>query len=67
MTDTDDLTEVELYSIPTCSWCSSPAEYDFKTNIGPWAYGCSTHWEGYRLYPTLGLGKGQKLLLAPRF
>jgi hypothetical protein len=54
--------------IPSCNFCSEdgltvPAQYDFKTKQGPWAYGCADCWEEYRAYPHLGMGKGQKLVL----
>jgi hypothetical protein len=25
---------------PICDFCGKPAEYDSKTDIGPWAYVC---------------------------
>ena len=37
------------------------AEYDFKTDRGPWANGCAEHYKRNRMYPDLGVGKGQKL------
>lgn len=42
-----------------------PAKYDFKTKDGPWAYGCEACWKDERAYPTLGVGKGQKLEIYP--
>lgn len=44
-----------------CNFCSSQATHDFKTNSGPWANGCDVHYEAFRAYLTLGIGKGQKL------
>lgn len=40
-----------------------PAEYDFKTVEGPWAFGCKEHFNIHCKYDSLGLGKGQKLEL----
>lgn len=50
--------------IPECQFdnCAQPAGYDFKTKSGPWAYACQEHFEQNRKYPTLGMGKGQKLV-----
>lgn len=45
----------------TCSFCTRQATHDFKTNSGPWANGCDTHYIAFRAYPDLGVGKGQKL------
>jgi hypothetical protein len=42
------------------------AAYDFKTQQGPWANACQTHYEKFRLYDDLGLGKGQKLVARPK-
>ncbi len=36
------------------------ADYDFKTRYGPWALGCSTHFEIHGIQ--LGTGFGQKLI-----
>lgn len=52
--------------LPLCDFCKQnginrPAEYDFKTDQGPWANGCELHHKKYRLHDTLGTGKGQKL------
>lgn len=41
------------------------AEYDFKTKVGPWAYGCEEHYIDNRFYDELGIGKGQKLEARP--
>lgn len=41
------------------------AQYDFRTKTGQWANACSVHWIEHRMYPTLGIGKGQKLELYP--
>lgn len=50
--------------LPKCSFCDKTASYDFKTNItGQWAYGCYDHWRVYRMFDTLGVGKGQMLQL----
>lgn len=63
-------TEVKMTTLPDCDFCKvsrrrvEKAEYDFKTNRGPWAYGCEVHYQLNRLYADLGTGKGQKLVLA---
>ncbi len=61
--DAKDLREAAVPQRPSCSWCSSPALYDFKTVSGPWGYGCQIHYEAFRLYDTLGTGKGQRLVV----
>lgn len=48
---------------PNCNFCRNLAWYDFKTNRGPWAYGCEAHWIEHRLYNLLGTGKGQKFII----
>lgn len=52
-------------SIPSCNFCQdgTPGPYDFKTTMGPWANGCEEHYKEHRAAPTLGVGKGQFLLL----
>lgn len=49
--------------MPRCDFCSAKAEYDFKTGMGPWAYGCKDHYWENRHFPNLGTGMGQKLVL----
>lgn len=61
-------TVVYTNKLPLCDFCKSrsinrPAEYDFKTTLGPWANGCERHWLLHRLYDHLGVGKGQKMIL----
>lgn len=58
----------KVVSLPDCDFksghgpCSSPkAEYDFVTRMGPWANGCHAHYETYRRYENLGVGRAQKL------
>jgi hypothetical protein len=62
--------------LPECYFCKntgtqsekdSPAkaEFDFRTKTGPWAFACMAHYEANRMYPTLGLGKGQRLEVRP--
>lgn len=46
-----------------CDFCPKQAEYDFKTNQGPWAYGCEEHYLTNRYFRDLGTGKGQKLVV----
>lgn len=58
--------EVTVSELPACQIandCNVPAEYDFKTQYGPWAYACRKHWEQARYFPTLGTGKGQHLVV----
>lgn len=57
-------TEVRTARIPKCDFCPKPAQYDFRTFRGPWAYGCLEHYRMNRAYPELGLGYGQKLIAA---
>lgn len=72
MTDTDtDLVEAKVHTMPECDFADeaqtcTPDEdrYDFKTKQGPWANGCTWHWQTHRMYPELGTGKGQKLVLS---
>lgn len=53
--------EVKVSRLPDCDFCNSPAQYDGKTVIGPWANMCEVHFKQYG--KGLGLGKGQKLVL----
>lgn len=60
---------VKVQEYPHCDFCHTnddkvvAAEYDFKTNLGPWANGCERHWLQHRAFPELGTGKGQRLVL----
>lgn len=66
-------TEARVARIPDCGICKfvgppagkhrQPAAYDGKTTEGPWAYMCEDHFAQYGV--GLGLGKGQRLVLAP--
>lgn len=51
--------------IPNCDLCEqpTPAEYDAKTKLGPWAYLCHHHYQLLAQFRQLGTGKGQRLLL----
>lgn len=57
---------VEVFVIPDCDFCAergsiTPAQYDGRTVLGPWANMCAVD---FTLYGTgLGLGKGQRLVL----
>lgn len=57
-----DKTEVEVFELPKCDFCSRKAAYDGKTNMGPWANMCKEDfkWHGVGL----GTGRGQRLVLA---
>lgn len=63
-------TTVTVAALPRCAFgrdsapwedCPNPARYDFRTRSGPWAYGCAHHYAMYRMWHTLGTGKGQRL------
>jgi hypothetical protein len=49
--------------IPTCNFCDRKAQYDAKTNQGPWANMCHDHYVMHRAYSTLGTGKGQEYVV----
>jgi hypothetical protein len=57
-------TKVKVSVLPQCNFCGGEARYDFKTQQGSWAYGCTIDYEAYRLYQDLGTGMGQELVLA---
>lgn len=62
----DNDTTVEVSEIPSCDFehlggTTTQAAYDGKTNMGPWAYMCETHFK--MIGVGLGLGKGQRLVL----
>lgn len=61
--DYENLTEAKVAKLPECNFCSEPALYDFKTKMGPWAFGCQKHFDIHRLFDTLGTGRGQKLVV----
>jgi hypothetical protein len=62
-------TETYVNELPKCDFCRTselhnsitPAEYDAKTVMGPWANMCDKH---FKLYGVgLGLGVGQRLIV----
>ena len=54
--------EVTVEKLPPCDLCADgTAEYDFKTSVGPWGYGCKFCFKKYG--GSLGLGKGQRLVV----
>lgn len=55
-------TSVKVETKPACDFCGSPADYDGKTNMGPWAYMCQGHFDTMGI--GLGTGRGQKLEVA---
>lgn len=55
---------VKLKTLPKCNFCQQPAHYDFKTANGQWAFGCDLHYDQYRAFPSLGVGKGSELVKA---
>jgi hypothetical protein len=60
--DDGDLTEAKVVRIPPCDYCGKLALYDAKTDRGPWAFMCQTHFDAHGP-GKLGLGIGQKLVL----
>ena len=59
----NDHTTVKVSSLPTCDFCPNEAAYDGRIKYrGTWGYMCHLC---FRTCGTgLGLGKGQKLILA---
>lgn len=57
-----DKTSTEVQSLPKCDFCDAQAHYDGKTNFGPWGYMCEAHFAQNGI--GLGLGKGQRLIVA---
>lgn len=57
-----DKTTTEVRSLPNCDFCGAEAHYDAKTNMGPWGYMCEAHYRTHGI--GLGLGKGQRLIVA---
>jgi len=55
--------EVKVSELPKCDYCNLKARYDAKTNEGYWSNMCLFHWMTNSAYPSLGMGKGQKLTL----
>ncbi len=53
--------KVVVGTLPKCDFCAEKAQYDGKTNLGPWGYMCQAHFKQFGV--GLGLGKGQKLVL----
>lgn len=56
-------TTVVMDDLPKCSFCASKARFDFKASWGQWSYGCTDHYVFHRMYESLGVGKGQRLIL----
>ena len=55
---------VKVASLPNCDVCGddTPAQYDAKTTMGPWANMCKPHF--MQLGVGLGAGFGQKFEVA---
>ena len=53
--------QVEMETLPQCNFCPSTAQYDTKTNMGPWAYTCVRCYNKYGV-GKLGTGYGQELI-----
>lgn len=63
-------TEAIMFRIPECDvhkyekkQYDVPAVYDAKTKTGQWAYLCQSCFDDVAMYPDLGTGKGQRLVL----
>lgn len=64
---TEKMTETKYPAFPTlyCDLCNqrgallTPAKYDGKTKIGPWAFMCDECFSKWGV--GLGIGKGQKI------
>ena len=57
-----DSTVAVVHAIPRCDFCEdSPAEYDAKMFVGPWAYMCQQHFDTHSC-GKLGTGWGQRLV-----
>lgn len=54
--------QVTVAALPDCDMCPKLAMYDGKTHFGPWANMCEGHFHLFGV--GLGLGKGQRLVLA---
>ncbi len=64
-----DWTIAEMTIIPNCDYCNDEhttvsAEYDARTYDGFWAYMCKLHYLLKAKDAELGLGKGQRLVVA---
>jgi len=55
-------TKAPVLELPDCDFCGHEATYDGVTSLGPWANMCQKHFGEFGL--GLGLGVGQKLILA---
>jgi hypothetical protein len=53
---------VAMTELPKCNFCAETAHFDFVTKAA-WAYGCSQHYFQHRAYTSLGVGKGQRLVV----
>jgi hypothetical protein len=63
-------TEAFVTALPDCDICHYvlgvvhvPAAYDVKTIDGRWGYVCEDHFKTHAMYPELGTGKGQRLVM----
>ena len=53
---------IKVKQLQQCDFCKTPAKYDGKTTMGPWAFMCQEHWNQHGPGHT-GLGLGQELIL----
>jgi len=56
---------IEVPKLPWCDFCNDGltlAEYDFKSNMGPWGNGCEKHFTRFSMTGKLGTGYGQMLI-----
>lgn len=68
-------TVARVSKLPECDFCkrlphdehsANPpreAKYDFKTSAGPWGNGCEQHYLDFRRFTSLGVGRGQLLVV----
>ena len=54
--------EPQILTTKRCQFCGEDHEvwYDYKTKMGPWAYGCESCYSKTRMFLKLGTGMGQK-------
>jgi hypothetical protein len=55
--------EVEVTKLPQCDLCENKAQYDALMKDGRWAFLCKEHWADRAMFPSLGVGKGQRLVI----
>lgn len=58
-----DNKQVIVNVLPICDFCDCEARYDAQTKSLMWANMCPDHWKEHAMFKTLGIGKGQNLIL----